>query len=147
MYRYSHGYYCAPYIAYLLTYLTLWIKKIGSFFVNLVTKSFDSQDWKFICINYNKASWSKIENNKGICLNCDAVIYLLVWLIDNTYVTVGDKIFRQCIGIPMSTDCAPYLANLFLFAYEFDFMNKLIKDKTSVTILSSKLNNWKKILK
>ena len=29
----------------------------------------------------------------------------------------------------MGTDCAPYLANLFLYAYEFDFMNKLIKDK------------------
>ena len=32
-------------------------------------------------------------------------------------------------GIPMGTDCAPYLANLFLYAYEFDFMNNLIKKK------------------
>ena len=29
----------------------------------------------------------------------------------------------------MGTDCAPYLANLFLYAYEFDFMNNLIKKK------------------
>ena len=28
----------------------------------------------------------------------------------------------------MGTDCAPYLANLFLYAYEFDFMNNLIKN-------------------
>ena len=29
----------------------------------------------------------------------------------------------------MGTDCAPYLANLFLYSYEFDFMNKLLKEK------------------
>ena len=51
------------------------------------------------------------------------------WLIDNTYVTVGDKVFQQCVGIPMGTDCAPYLANLFLFSYEFEFMSKLRKEK------------------
>ena len=65
----------------------------------------------------------------GLYLSCDDVVYLLEWLVDNTYVTIGDKIFKQCIGIPMGTDCAPYLANLFLYAYEFDFMNNLIKKK------------------
>ena len=40
------------------------------------------------------------------------------YLIDNIYVNIGNKVFRQCVGIPMGTDCAPLLANLFLF-----FMN------------------------
>ena len=49
-------------------------------------------------------------------------------MIDNTYVVVGDRIFRQHVGIPMGTDCAPFLANLFLYAYEFNWLNsKLIK--------------------
>ena len=60
---------------------------------------------------------------------CDDVINLVNWLIDNTYVTIGEKVFKQSIGIPMGTDCAPYLANLFLYSYEFDFMNKLLKEK------------------
>lgn len=95
---------------------------------NLIIKSFDSQDWKFISIKHNKVSWSRtIKSNT--CLSCDDVIFLLHWLIDNTYVTVGNKVFKQCIGIPMGTDCAPYLANLFLYSYEFDFMNKLLKEK------------------
>ena len=34
--------------------------------------------------------------------------------------------FRQRIGIPMGTDCAPLLANLFLFYYEYKYMQHLI---------------------
>ena len=34
----------------------------------------------------------------------------------------------------MGTDCAPYLANLFLYSYEFDFMNKLLKEKKWVIL-------------
>lgn len=29
--------------------------------------------------------------------------------------SVGDKVMRQAIGIPMDTNCAPFLANLLLF--------------------------------
>ena len=29
----------------------------------------------------------------------------------------------------MGTDCAPFLANLFLFAYEFRYLNNLLKEK------------------
>ena len=43
------------------------------------------------------------------------------------YVTVGNDVFRQVIGIPMGTDCAPFLANLYLYALEFEFLEKLTK--------------------
>jgi len=59
---------------------------------------------------------------------------MVSWLIDNTYVTVGNLVFRQVIGIPMGTNCAPYLANLFLFAYEFDFLNSTLKQKDFATL-------------
>ena len=47
------------------------------------------------------------------------------YLIDNIYIQVGDHVFRQAIGIPMGTDCAPFLANLYLYALEFKFMETL----------------------
>ncbi len=50
---------------------------------------------------------------------------MITFLFDNLFVSVGDKVFRQVIGIPMGTDCAPYLANLYLFALEFKFLDKL----------------------
>ena len=56
------------------------------------------------------------------CQNvCDALIYLL----DNIYIRFGTKLYRQIVGIPMGTNCAPLVADLFLFCYERDFMTSL----------------------
>ena len=35
---------------------------------------------------------------------------------------------RQLVGIPMGKDCAPILANQFLFYYEYEYMKNLVKD-------------------
>ena len=56
-------------------------------------------------------------------------------MIENTYVTVGNQVLRQTIGIPMGTDCASFLANLFLFSYEFRYLNTLLQQK-KFTILN-----------
>ena len=34
------------------------------------------------------------------------------------YIQVGDRVFQQCIGIPMGTNCAPLLTDLLLHDYE-----------------------------
>ena len=52
---------------------------------------------------------------------CEALIYLL----DNIYIRFGTKLYRQIVGIPMGTNCAPLVADLFLFCYESDFMTPL----------------------
>ena len=48
------------------------------------------------------------------------------YLIDNVYIKVGNNVYRQTMGIPMGTDCAPQLANLFLFHYEYLYMKNLM---------------------
>ena len=53
---------------------------------------------------------------------------MIEYLVDNIFVQVGNKVFRQCVGIPMGTDCAPLLANLYLFYYEYHFLKCLIKN-------------------
>ena len=50
----------------------------------------------------------------SICLTEHKLIQLVEHLIDNIYISVGNRVFRQCVGIPMGTDCVPLLANLFL---------------------------------
>ena len=52
---------------------------------------------------------------------CEALIYLL----DNIYIRFGTKLYRQIVAIPMGTNCAPLIADLFLFCYESDFMTSL----------------------
>ena len=52
---------------------------------------------------------------------------LLHHLISETFFTVGNRLFRQCIGIPMGIDPVPFWANLYLYHYESLFMMKLIR--------------------
>ena len=49
-------------------------------------------------------------------------------LVDSAYFKFGNTIYRQKIGIPMGIDPAPQMANLYLFSYEFDFMERLAKE-------------------
>ena len=61
---------------------------------------------------------------------CDALSYLL----DNIYIRFGTKLYRQIVGIPMGTNCAPLVADLFLYCYERDFMDSLNHDNQADVI-------------
>ena len=39
----------------------------------------------------------------------------LIFLLDNIYIRFGFKLYRQIVGIPVGTNCAPLVADLFLF--------------------------------
>ena len=45
--------------------------------------------------------------------------------MDNIYITFGTKVYRQVVGIPIGSNCAPLVADLILFCYERDFMMSL----------------------
>ena len=61
---------------------------------------------------------------------CEALTFLL----DNIYIRFGSKLYRQIVGIPMGTNCAPLVTDLFLFCYERDFMLSLSEDNQSGVI-------------
>ena len=44
----------------------------------------------------------------------DNICKMIEFLIDNIFVQFGGRVFRRVIAIPMGTNCAPLLANLFL---------------------------------
>jgi len=58
------------------------------------------------------------------------LISWLDFLSDNLFLCFDHGVSRQCIGIPMGTNCAVYLANLYLFTYESDFIKHLLKRNT-----------------
>ena len=55
---------------------------------------------------------------------CDGPTFLL----DNIFIQFGTNLYRQVVGIPMGTNCAPLVADLFLFCYERDFLMSLSDD-------------------
>ena len=51
---------------------------------------------------------------------------MLEFLVDNIFVVFAGKVFQQIIGIPMRTNCAPLLADIFLYSYEAEFIQSLL---------------------
>ena len=71
---------------------------------------------------------NKIQKGKT-CYSEEQVISMLKFLIDNIFVSFGGTLFQQVVGIPMRTNCAPLLTDLFLYSYESEVLQRLVKDK------------------
>ena len=63
---------------------------------------------------------------------CQKVCEVFTVLLDNIYIRFGSKLYRQIVGIPMGTNCAPLVADLFF--YESDFMLSLSDDNQTEVI-------------
>ena len=99
----------------------------------LITDAFSCRNASHIKINekVTQARWSnKTQNDNAGEFHVDVhhLMEMFNFLVDNIFIEVGSKIFQQVIGIPMGTDCAPLVADLFLFSFEFDFMRALIRN-------------------
>ena len=49
--------------------------------------------------------------------------------LDNIFIRFGTKLYRRLVWIPMGTNCALLVADLFLFCYDRDFKMSLSDDK------------------
>ena len=54
----------------------------------------------------------------------DDIIKMLEFLVDNNFVVIAGKVFKQTVGIPMGTNCALLLlADIFLYSNEAEFIS------------------------
>ena len=72
-----------------------------------------------------EAKWVKDEREGTRVVTKDELVRLMEYCIDNALVAYGERVFRQRIGLPMGTDCAPFMANLYLFALEYKWATKM----------------------
>jgi hypothetical protein len=61
---------------------------------------------------------------------------MLGFHVDNIYVVFGYQVFQNSVGIPMGTNYAPLLAVLFLYSYEIEFVQNLLRDKSKTLAVS-----------
>ena len=67
-----------------------------------------------ISVNQSRrAYWVEKGTKSSTLYTKDSIINAVSYLIKNCYFKLGDKLFRQDIGIPMGSDPAPAFANLF----------------------------------
>ena len=76
----------------------------------------------------NKSYFTSDPLNGDNKYTANDIYKMIEFLVDNIYVTFGGQLFRQMVGIPMRTNCAPLLADLFLYSYENEFLDKFIKE-------------------
>jgi hypothetical protein len=64
---------------------------------------------------------------------------MLEFLIDNIFVFFGGTLFQQVVGIPMGTNCAPLLDDLFLWSYESEWVFNLSCGRVVYRVEKSKV--------
>ena len=93
---------------------------------NLVHNAFRKKDGS---VRYNHIKVTRAEGyfthdiNGGGDNMCtaDNICKMIEFLIDNIFVQFGGRLFRQAIGIPVGTNCAPLLADLFFTLMRTNF--------------------------
>ena len=81
-----------------------------------------------IKVGRNKSYFTSDPLNGDNKYTANDICKMVEFLVDNIYVRFGGQLFRQMVGIPMGTNCAPLLADLFLYSYENEFLDKLVKE-------------------
>ena len=93
----------------------------------LLEKTYAVRRKNFIATDNFRTFWTDEKKCNRYHFSCRDLCRAIDFLIDNIFVRFGGKIFRQVIGIPMGTNSAPLLADLFLHTYEYEFIIKTMK--------------------
>ena len=98
---------------------------------NIINNAFKHKNgatrYTHIKVGRNKSHFTSDPLNGDNKYTANGICKLIEFLVDNIYVRFGGQLFQQMVGIPMGTNCAPLLADLFLYSYENEFLDKLIK--------------------
>ena len=101
-----------------MLYTTLPHNSIKEELNNLIEWTFHRQGSLCLACNGRNAFFTSEKHRNYILWSCQKVCETLIFLLDNIYIRFGTKLFRQIVGIPMGTNCAPLVADLFFFCYE-----------------------------
>ena len=98
--------------------------------LSLVKWCFDRESKTYLCTSA-KTGFFLQQEIWLVCMLGLALSYvkLFTFLMENIYVQFDGMVYQQIVGIPMGTNCAPLIADLFLYCYERDFMSNLQKSK------------------
>ena len=93
--------------------------------VDLVGWTFGGEGSPCVACGGGRAFFTSEDKGRCRLWSCRGVCEALMYLLDNIYIRFGTELCRQIVGIPMGTNCAPLVADLFLFCCGRDFMTSL----------------------
>ena len=111
----------------------------------LINKIYNHSKAGSIMVNSKngRTYWCRGSNHSGYTeYTQDKLLDALKFILFNTYVQFGGKVFKQIKGIPMGGNASPFIADLYLAWHEYCFMftlskSKLEEDKRLARLLSN----------
>ena len=91
-----------------------------------VKKVFNRKGKKYIIATTKHAYFSNKRSKAGLSLTAKELLDHIKFIVGNSYVKFQGKLYRQVVGIPMGTNCAPHLANIFLHVFEYTYIDSCI---------------------
>ena len=80
-----------------------------------------SRTYRYVVVKYNTAYL--LEMNSPNKYSETDIIRMVELFIDNIYVEFCGHVYKQTVGIPSGTNCAPLVADLFLYQMKADFVH------------------------
>ena len=101
-------------------------------FSKIFNKVFKLEGKQFINVGYKEAYFSSRQNSRGCSFRLNDMIEILEFILDNIFVKFGSKIYKQVIGVPIGSDSGADIANLLLFSYESEYIEKVSKQNITL---------------
>ena len=118
-------------------YTTIPHQKLKDRLTSIIRNAFifknGNRRYKYLVLGHEETYFVKEHSDSKY--SEDDIIKMLKFLVDNIF---AGKVFQQTVGIPMGTNCAPLLADIFLYSYEADFIQSLLS--TGKKHLASRFN-------
>ena len=110
-------------------YTTIPHQKLKNRLATIIRNSFihknGNRRYKFLVLGREGPYFVKEKSYSKNKYTEDDIINKVDFLVDSIFVVFGGKVFQQIVGIPMGTNCAPLLADIFLYSYEAEFIQSL----------------------
>ena len=123
-------------------YTTIPHQKLKERLTSIIRNAFifknGNRRYKYLVLGHEETYFVKEHSDSKNKYSEDDIIKMLEFLVDNIFVVFAGKVFQQTVGIPMGTNCAPLLADIFLYSYEADFIQSLLS--TGKKHLASRFN-------
>ena len=97
--------------------------------LSLVKWCFDRESKTYLCTSDKAGFFSNKKYDSYACWTCTELCEAFTFLMENIYVQFDGMVYQQIVGIPMGTNCAPLIADLFLYCNERDFKSNLQNSK------------------
>ena len=81
----------------------------------LIEHTFNREGSLYLACNDTNAFFTSEQPKQYKLWSCQKMCDALHYLLDNIFIRFGSKLYRQIVGIPMSTNCAPLVCCRFVF--------------------------------